>query len=121
MLDQCAEKGFKDVLLVGHIGKLVKVAGGQFNTHFRFGDRRIEIIVDHVRRCGVDQKIVEATLRETTAEATIDLLRKHGMMNVFEDIAREVATRVKHRVGEKFRIRCILLSLKGEVLGSHDE
>jgi hypothetical protein len=43
------------------------------------------------------------------------------MMNVFDDIAKEVALRVKHRVGGKFGIRCILLSLKGEVLGSHDE
>jgi cobalt-precorrin-5B (C1)-methyltransferase len=120
MLDQCAEKGFEDVLLVGHIGKLVKVSGGQFNTHFRFGDRRIEIIVDHARRCGVDQKILEAILRETTAEATIGLLREHGMMNVFDDVAREVVSRVKHRVGDKFRIRCILLSLRGDVLASRD-
>ena len=121
MLDQCGEKGFKEVLLVGHIGKLVKVAAGQFNTHFRFGDRRIETIVDHARRCGADQRIIEALLLLTTAEATIELLREHGMMNVFEHIATEVALRTKHRVGERFRIRCILLSLKGEVLGSHDE
>ncbi len=121
MLDQCGEKGFKEVLLVGHIGKLVKVAGGQFNTHFRFGDRRIETLVHHARRCGADQELIEAILRETTAEATIDLLRRHGMMNVFGDIAKEVASSVKHRVGEKFRIRCILLSLEGQVLGSHDE
>lgn len=121
MLDQCAEKGFKDVLLIGHIGKLVKVAGGQFNTHFRFGDHRIEIIADHARRCGVDPKIIEAILRETTAEATVDLLRKYGMMNVFEAIAKEVASRVRHRVGQKLRIRCLLLSLKGEVLASHGE
>jgi len=121
MLDQCGEKGFKDVLLIGHIGKLVKVAGGQFNTHFRFGDRRIEIIVDHARRCGVDQKIIEAILHTTTAEATIDLLREHGMMKVFQAIVEEVASKVKRRVGDKFRIRCILLSLKGDVLASHGE
>jgi cobalt-precorrin-5B (C1)-methyltransferase len=121
MLDQCGEKGFKEVLLVGHIGKLVKVAVGQFNTHFRFGDRRIETIVDHARRGGADQKIIEAILRQTTAEATIDLLREHRMMNVFDDIAKEVALRVKGRVQGKFRIRCILLSLKGEVLGRSDE
>ncbi len=121
MLDQCGGKGFKEVLLVGHIGKLVKVAAGQFNTHFRFGDRRIETIVDHARSCGADQKLIEAILCETTAEATIDLFREHGMMNVFGHIAKEVALRVKHRVGEKFKICCILLSLKGEVLANHDE
>ena len=121
MLDRCGEKGFKEVLLVGHIGKLVKVAGGQFNTHFRFGDHRIETIADHARRRGADQELMETLFRQTTAEATIDFLREHGLMNVFDDIAKEVTLRVKHRVGEKFRIRCILLSLKGEVLASHDE
>ncbi len=121
MLDQCGEKGFKEVLLVGHIGKLVKVAGGQFNTHFRFGDRRIETLVDHARRCGADQELIEAILRETTAEATIDLLREHGMMNVFGDIAKEVVSKVTHRVGQKFKIRCTLLSLKGDVLASYGE
>jgi cobalamin biosynthesis protein CbiD len=69
----------------------------------------------------VDQKIIEAILRETTAEATIDLLREHGMMVVFDSIAKEVALRMKHRVGQKVKIRCILLSLKGEVVGKHDE
>jgi hypothetical protein len=43
------------------------------------------------------------------------------MMKVFEHIAKEVASKVKHRVGQKFKIRCILLSLKGEILGSHGE
>jgi cobalt-precorrin-5B (C1)-methyltransferase len=121
MLDQCGEKGFKEVLLVGHIGKLVKIAGGQFNTHFRFGDRRIETIVHHARRRGAAQELIEAILRETAAEATVDLLREYGMMNVFDGIAREVASRVKRRVGEKFKTRCILLSLKGDVLASHGE
>jgi hypothetical protein len=42
-------------------------------------------------------------------------------MNVFEDIAREVTSRVKHRAGERFRFGCVLLSLKGDVLGRWDE
>ncbi len=121
MLDQCGEKGFKEVLLVGHIGKLVKVAGGQFNTHFRFGDHRIEIIADHARRCGADQELIAAVRGQTTAEATIDLLREDGMMNVFDAIVKEVTLRVRNRVGGRFRLRCILLSLKGDVLASDGE
>ncbi len=38
------EAGFRKFLLVGHIGKLVKVAGGVKNTHSRYGDRRMEIL-----------------------------------------------------------------------------
>ena len=39
-------EGFKKMLFVGHIGKLVKVAGGIKNTHSRYGDHRMEILSD---------------------------------------------------------------------------
>ncbi|MGL5100244.1 MAG: cobalt-precorrin-5B (C(1))-methyltransferase CbiD, partial [Fusobacteriaceae bacterium] len=38
MLDSATELGFKRVILVGHIGKGVKVAGGIFQTHSRVAD-----------------------------------------------------------------------------------
>jgi cobalt-precorrin-5B (C1)-methyltransferase len=121
MLEQCEKKGIKEVLLIGHIGKLVKVASGQFNTHYRFGDRRIETIAHHALRCGASQEITEEILQKTTAEATISILKENGLMRVFDDIAREVVLRAKNLVGGKLKIHCILLSLEGEVLGSHDE
>jgi len=120
MLEQCVEKGIEEVLLIGHIGKLVKVANGQFNTHNRFGDRRIETVAHHALRCGAGREIIEAILRETTAEATIPILRENGLMKVFDDILREVVLRARNLVGGKLRIHCFLLSLEGEVLGCHD-
>ncbi|MBB5227167.1 cobalt-precorrin-5B (C(1))-methyltransferase CbiD [Treponema ruminis] len=36
--------GFKKLLFCGHLGKLVKVAGGIKNTHSKYGDHRMEII-----------------------------------------------------------------------------
>lgn len=46
-------EGMTSFLLAGHIGKLVKVAGGIGNTHSRYGDHRMEIlweIAEEVRR-----------------------------------------------------------------------
>ena len=43
-LDICRELGLRGALLVGHIGKLVKLAGGMFNTHSRYGDCRMELL-----------------------------------------------------------------------------
>ena len=37
--------GFEKMLLTGHIGKLVKVAGGIMNTHSKEGDCRMELLV----------------------------------------------------------------------------
>ena len=41
-----ADAGFRRMLFVGHIGKLVKVAGGIRNTHSQYGDHRMEILTD---------------------------------------------------------------------------
>ena len=121
MLDQCEKKGFTEVLLIGHIGKLVKVASGQFNTHYRFGDRRIETIVHQATLCGASQEVIETILQEETAEATIGILKEKGLMKVFDEIARKVVLKARELVEQKLRIHCILLSMDGEVLGSHEE
>ena len=42
--EKAAAADFKRLLFVGHIGKLVKVAGGIPNTHSRYGDHRMEIL-----------------------------------------------------------------------------
>ena len=39
------EAGFSKVLFAGHLGKLIKVAGGVKNTHSAYGDRRMEILL----------------------------------------------------------------------------
>jgi cobalt-precorrin-5B (C1)-methyltransferase len=121
MLEQCVKKGIEEVLLAGHIGKLVKVAGGQFNTHYRFGDHRVETIAHHARHFGASEEVIEAILQEKTAEGTIRILEENGLAKVFDDIAEEVVLNAKKLVEGKLKIHCILLSLEGEILGRHDE
>ena len=43
-IDMAAELGFCAMLLTGHIGKLIKVAGGIMNTHSHEGDCRMELL-----------------------------------------------------------------------------
>ena len=46
-LDLAAQMGFRNLLLIGHIGKLIKVAGGIMNTHSHVADGRLEILTAH--------------------------------------------------------------------------
>lgn len=119
MLEQCVKKGIEEVLLIGHIGKLVKVANGQFNTHSRYGDHRIDTIAHHAMLCGAKREIIEEILKETTAEATIKILKENGLMGIFDQISQEVVSRANEFVNKKLKMSCIILSLGGEVLGSH--
>ena len=52
-----ADMGFTRMLLTGHIGKLIKVAGGIMNTHSREADCRIELLTAFAFKCGVAPRI----------------------------------------------------------------
>lgn len=51
-LDYVKYRGFRQLLLVGHVGKLVKIAGGVMNTHSSVADCRMEILTAHAAMAG---------------------------------------------------------------------
>lgn len=72
-----AGEGFKKGLFAGHVGKLIKVAGGAGNTHSKYGDRRMEILCQCARKCWegpeafppeLEQQILESNTTEEAAE-----------------------------------------------------
>ena len=116
MLLECAKKNIKRVLLVGHIGKLVKVANGQLDTNIKFGDNRIETIAHYAALCGAKKEIVEEVSKHASAEGTIDILKKHNLTQTFDMIAKRTVDVIKKLVNNQLSVRCILLSLCGEEL-----
>ncbi|MCD7843434.1 MAG: cobalt-precorrin-5B (C(1))-methyltransferase CbiD [Clostridiales bacterium] len=65
-LDYAAAKGFRSLLLVGHLGKLVKCAAGVMNTHSRVADCRMETLAAHAALCGAGQETVLLHISEPT-------------------------------------------------------
>ncbi len=66
-----ADAGFRHMLFVGHIGKLVKVAGGIRNTHSQYGDHRMEILTQIAESVLFrDDKGPGSNLRETLVSRT---------------------------------------------------
>lgn len=63
------EEGFSEMVFAGHIGKLVKVAGGIKNTHSKYGDHRMEILTDIVSSFARDKEFEE--LKEKLAECVM--------------------------------------------------
>ncbi|MCM1467544.1 MAG: cobalt-precorrin-5B (C(1))-methyltransferase CbiD, partial [Alistipes sp.] len=61
-LDMACEAGFEKVLLIGHIGKLVKLGSGIMNTHSRCGDGRMETLAACGIEAGVERDILLSVL-----------------------------------------------------------
>ncbi len=74
MLDKAAEKGVKEIILLGHPGKLVKLAAGIFNTHHKVADARNEVVAAYAGAAGADAKLVNLILQSNTTEEAIGLL-----------------------------------------------
>lgn len=116
MLRECAQKKIKDVLLIGYIGKLIKLTRGQFNTHYQFGDHRIDTLADYAQEAGAKNKIIKEILKQATAEATLDIIRKNKLTSIFAKIAQDIVAKINTLVANELNISCILLSLRGEIL-----
>ncbi|WP_456475190.1 cobalt-precorrin-5B (C(1))-methyltransferase CbiD [Candidatus Pyrohabitans sp.] len=118
MLDECAARGVKGVLLYGHVGKLVKVAAGVFNTHSKVADARLETLAAYAAEAGASGELVKQVLGAATAEEAVEILGGAGLAEVLNRIAERASQRAAERVGGKVNIGTVLINLKGEVIGS---
>ena len=78
-LDCCVREGFTHVLLVGHIGKLVKVAGGIMDTHSRTADCRSEILAAHAAMAGADADTAREIMSSATTTAALEAIEDAGV------------------------------------------
>lgn len=119
ILSECVKKHIKRVLLIGHIGKLVKVANGQFDTNIRFGDHRIKTIMHYAKLCGAKKEIIEEVSRQVSADAAADILKRHNLIRTFDMIAKRTVDAINEFVNNKLSVSCVLLSLSGEELSEY--
>lgn len=95
-LDLCCRLGFRGALLVGHIGKLVKLAGGMFNTHSKYGDCRMDILTAHAAACGLSAAGAAEMLNCVACD---DALRLMGEEGVYESALARLTGQVDRMMG----------------------
>ena len=118
MLDKAVEKGVKEIILLGHSGKLVKLAANIFNTHHKVGDARNEVIASYAGGVGADTKTINDLLAANTSDEASEILKTAGLLEAaYDRIATRVHQRVSDRVENKIKISIVIVSMDGRVLG----
>ena len=108
-IDMAVEEGFQKLLLTGHIGKLIKVAGGIMNTHSKEGDCRMELITASAIRQGVSTQTACEILACVTTEEAVRILEKNGKRKaVMEDAMEHICYYLNKRAMGKMQIDCIM-------------
>ena len=75
-IDMACDLGFKEILLVSHIGKLIKVAAGIMNTHSRCADGRREVLVSHAALAGATPQVLRTLMDCSTTDDALDILKE---------------------------------------------
>ena len=120
-LDMAAAARFEEVLLVGHVGKLVKVAGGIMNTHSHTADCRTELFCTHAALCGASREVCAALMNAATTDACLELLDSVGLRApVLESLLRAVQLHLDRRACGAFRVGAVLFSNQHGPLGATD-
>ena len=117
-LDICKDLGFKGVLLIGHVGKLVKIAGGMMNTHSKYGDCRMEILAAHAGAVGVPAEVIGQILDCIACDDVLRILQDNGgYEKTMESVTKRVHFHLRHRAGKEMEIGTVLFSKEYGLLG----
>ena len=120
-LDIASALSFREAVAVGHIGKLVKLAGGIMNTHSRTADCRTELICAHAAVCGAPAAVCREIMRCATTDACIDALDRAGLRApVLESLLAAIQSHLDRRAGAELKTGAILFSNRYGLLGMTD-
>ena len=126
-IDIIVELGFDSLLLTGHAGKLVKIAGGIMNTHSRMADCRMEIIAAAAARAGADNALLISILDSLTTDEAFAVLDEKGLIRpVSEEIMKGILKHLEKRAelaagrGSLPRIECIMYTKEHGLLAASE-
>ncbi len=117
-LDSSVEFGFKNILLVGHIGKFVKLGIGMFNTHSHNGDGRIETLLSCALEAGANIEILKEIQKCVTTNAVLDILYENDLLDKTMDVLNErIQHNIDRRVPDDINVGFICFANTGEYSG----
>lgn len=117
-IDHAAGAGFRSVLVVGHLGKLIKAAAGCMNTHSKVADARRETLTAHAALAGADRALLRALFDSPTTDAGVELLQQAGLLEpVMASIGEALDGQLKRRAGEGLTIEAFFFSNQYGILG----
>lgn len=117
MLEKCLEYGAEKILLAGQIGKLLKVAGGIFQTHSRVADARFEVFAAYAALMGAKKPLLEELFRCRSSEEMVEKLESSPLVGFYDFLAGRISARAEEHLYGRIPVGTVLFSLRGGILG----
>ncbi|GEP64211.1 cobalt-precorrin-5B C(1)-methyltransferase [Clostridium beijerinckii] len=106
-LETCVSCKVKSIIIVGHIGKMSKIAYGCFNTHSKVNGVRLEVIALELALLGYDMSLVKRVLEEKTCEGAVKMLGD-GYDKLYENIGNKIVQKIKEHVYGELEVDAVM-------------
>jgi cobalt-precorrin-5B (C1)-methyltransferase len=121
LLAEAGLRGANSVLLLGYHGKLIKLAGGIFNTSSHLADAKLEIIAAAVAQTVGNLEAIQAVLQCSTADQAYKTLLDLGFTKVvFQLLSNKIVEKatqyVKKYADATLEIKVILCDRNGNII-----
>nr|WP_295162615.1 cobalt-precorrin-5B (C(1))-methyltransferase CbiD [uncultured Methanobrevibacter sp.] len=118
MFEEAEKRGLTKFTYFGHMGKLIKVAGGIFDTKHAVADGRREIMVTHAALCGADRNALQRLYDSKTTDDMMDILDE---INLSVEVSNSIASAIHERCMQRFDLdlNVILVDMEGNYLNNN--
>ncbi|AJG99789.1 cobalt-precorrin-5B (C(1))-methyltransferase [Clostridium beijerinckii] len=106
-LETCVSCKVKSIIIVGHIGKMSKIAYGCFNTHSKVNGVRLEVIALELALLGYDMSLVKRVIEEKTCEGAVKMLGD-GYEKLYENIGNKIVQKIKEHVYGELEVDAVM-------------
>ncbi len=118
-LDIAVRLEMKGLLLIGHAGKLIKLAAGIMNTHSRQADGRMEILAAHAAMAGAGPETVAAVMGCITTEEAFELLAAAAYLKpVMATVMKKAEMHLRHRSGNALQVEAVIFTQAQGIVGT---
>ncbi len=112
-LDYLLYKQPERVLIIGHAGKLSKVAGGIMNTHSSYADCRHEIFAAYAALCGAEKSVIKEIFDAVSTDEIDYILIKNNLHEkVWEIIINNIMENINRRLQNTIRCEVMVFTNK---------
>lgn len=118
LLDYAVFKGFKSVLIIGHSGKLVKLAQGVMNTHSKYADCRTDVLALLAMFAGASKDVGMEIAGSLTTDEGVKILKREELEDkVLQKIAERIDYYLQQRVHGRIKTGALMFSNVHGILG----
>lgn len=117
-IDMAYEFKVSSLLLIGHLGKLVKLGSSIMNTHSKYADGRMETLSSCVLLAGGSGELARRILDCNTTDEAVEVLWMAAFLQpAMEQLMKKIQSALQQRAYDGLKIEAVVFSNRFGVLG----